>query len=495
MNQAQRIIKNILTLTSAQFLGSLLTLVTVVLIARGLGAEGFGRYSLILAVATVFQLMADGGVNNIMIREMATKKNELSAWLGSTISLIWVLSILAFGLMVLVFQFVSPEPEVRRAGILMAFAVLAMFHSVVYNSVFRAFEEMEYNALTFLLHKMLILILVSAFMFFRPTLTAVVSAYPVSNVCLWIFSYYLVSKKYIRPRMHVDLAAWKTLLKEAVPLGIAAIVRRIGWQVDILILTSIGTAASVGFFSAAYKIIQAVNLIPSIVAVPLFPAFARLAVESSEKLGRMYERSIKFLVILGLPVVIVLMILSGWIVKVCFGGTFAPSADALTLLAWTVLFLFPTAIYSSLFTALGQQRLFTLSCLATLTINVALDFILIPRYGFIGACVGTLAAEIALFLIGYYFLSRSGHRFRFFTVLWKPISAGCAMAAILYPVREAPVWVVAPGAILSGAIYLAVLWLLKAFSEQEKELGRQILSGRLLKRARPGPGEAGGGIG
>jgi O-antigen/teichoic acid export membrane protein len=495
MNQAQRILKNILTLTTAQFVGSALSLLVVVLIARSLGAEKFGHYSMIMAIAAVFQLIADGGVNNIMIREMARKKNEISVWLGTTKSLIWILSVAAFGLMVIAFQFVTSDPQVRMAGYLMGAAVLATFHAVVYNSVFRAFEEMEYNALTFVSHKVLLLTLIALFLFFRFGLIGVVSAYLVSNVCLWMFSYYLVSVKYVRPRLRIDLSAWKSLLKDAIPLGVAAIVRRIGWQVDILILTSIGTASAVGYFSAAYKIIQAVNLIPSIVVIPLFPAFARLAMESAEKLGKIYEQSVKFLVILGLPVVIILMMLSDRIVKLCFGTAFSPSAGALTLLAWTVLFLFPTAIFASLFTALGQQRLFTLSCLAALTINVALDFALIPGMSFLGACIGTLAAEVTLFAIGNYFLVRLGYRLRPIGLLWKPVLAGGAMALVLVPVQQAALWVVAGGAVLSGAVYLALLLVLKAFSPQEKELGRQMLRGEWRKRGKSPPAEAGEGIG
>ncbi|MBI3995990.1 MAG: flippase [Nitrospirae bacterium] len=486
MRQVQRIAKNVVVLVGAEVIGSVLNLVTIALIARALGVGGFGRYSFVMAIVAVFQLVADVGVTNIFIREVATKKEELARWLGAAKSLVWCLSFLSFLLMVLAFRISSADPQIHLAGYIMGAAVLATFHAVVYNAVFRAFEEMEYNALGFTLHKILLLALVFTAITQGYGLIGIFTAYLAANLSLWVFFYSLVFKRHLRPRLRFDPGLWRTLLKESIPLGIGIIIRRIGWQADILILTAIGTPLSVGLFSAAYKIIQAVNLLPTVLAMPLFPVLSRLAVDSPQKLLKTYGQCVKIFCIVSLPIVVLLSELAPWIIRICFGPEFSGAAPALALLAAALLFLFPTALFSSLFTALGLQRLFTVSSGIALGINIVIDFLLIPSYGYIGACVGTLLAEITLFVIGSYYLARAGYRISLLPLLWRPFAAGAGMAALLLPVHWGGTWPLIGGLLFGGAGYLALLWVFKVFGPEEIELGMKLIEGRFRRTAAVG---------
>jgi len=68
MKQSQRIVKNVLAGGVAVGLGGLLQLGAVVLIARSVSVSDFGIYSFILAFAVFFQLLADSGFSNILMR-------------------------------------------------------------------------------------------------------------------------------------------------------------------------------------------------------------------------------------------------------------------------------------------------------------------------------------------------------------------------------------------------------------------------------------------
>src|SRR5262249_12068687 len=92
MKQSQRIVKNILAGALGVGLGGLLQLPAIVFIARSVGVTVFGTYSFILAFSMFFQLLADSGLSNILVRELATKPERMGEILGAAMLLIWVLS-------------------------------------------------------------------------------------------------------------------------------------------------------------------------------------------------------------------------------------------------------------------------------------------------------------------------------------------------------------------------------------------------------------------
>ena len=467
MKQSQRIAKNIIVMLSAEMIVFGLNLLIVILIARYLGVAGFGKYSFIIAFVGLFQMIADSGLSNIMIREVAVDKDNLKYQLGVTKSLIWVFSIIAFLLIVLIINIINPEVEVRNTTYIMGIALLATVHTVGYSSIFRAMEEMEYNAVGLVLHKIFLISLVMFVIKHRLGLVEIAIAYLISNISQWFFYYVIISRRYLKPRMIINIKAWRYFISEAVPIGIASILRKISWQVDILILSAIGTVASVGLFSAPYKIIQSINLLPHIMSMPLFPLFSRLARTSYRELFQAYEKSLKFMYLLSIPIVVILATLSNSIVSLLFGTKFVNSYIALQILSLTIIFLFPAAQFIYLFSALGKQRLYTISSFVSLAVNIILDFILIPRFDFIGACIGTLIAEILLFSIGVYFAKSMNENISFIRASWKPVVSGILMWAALYQFRDSSIYWMLCGVFASILVYILSTIILKTFSKNE----------------------------
>jgi O-antigen/teichoic acid export membrane protein len=353
------------------------------------------------------------------------------------------------------------------ATVIAGLAVLAAFHAFGYCAVCRAFEDMEYNAIGFVFHKVVLLLFLWYGIKMKVGLIGVNVIYLIAALFLWLYYYIVVRVRYIRPRLYFDLGYWKKMLREAFPLGIAAVLRKVSWHVDTLILGAMGTAAAVGLFSGAYKVVQGLNLIPLCFALPLFPVFSRLAQSSTESLFSSYEKALKFLFVVSLPLVVFLTVCSEKIVTLFLGKQFVEATIALQILAWALLFLFPTSLYVYLFTALGKQTLFAVSSAACLGINIVLDVVLIPKYSYVGACIGTLCAEITLFFVGFYFLRRLGSSLSLFRVAWKPLLASLSIGVVLYGLKDSSTAVVIAAAVGGFVIYCMTAVLLKTFTKEE----------------------------
>src|SRR5262249_4760287 len=154
----------------------------------------------------------------------------------------------------------------------------------------------------------------------------------------------------------VDLAIWWSLLRDSLPVAVAAIVRRVSWNVDVLILGLFGLTQAAGYFTASYKVIQALNLIPLTLAQTLFPVLSRLGRTREAMLDDVLGLALRFLGILAFPLALGLAVSAERVVALAYGPGFAPAALPLAIMSVALLFMFWTSLYSFLFPALDLQK-------------------------------------------------------------------------------------------------------------------------------------------
>ena len=475
MKQTKRIIQNSLIVTVGSTTSAFLNFAVAILIARFLGTEDFGHYSFIIAFTGLFQLFADSGLRNILIRNISINKENLEREFGLTRALVWILSLAAMAIIVVVINLINPTQEVLYSTYLAGVGVIAIFHAATYGAVIRAFEEMGLLMVGANLHKVIFGGLVFLITEMKWGLPGICLSLLLSNLFLWAYNYSIVRLRYVTPKLLFERKACLSLLSESIPLGIAEILRKATWQIDILILTWLTSAYYVGLYSASYKIIQAVNLFALTLAIPFYPAFSRLAKISSERLLASYEKSFKFLCVFSIPLATGITLFSHNIIGTFFGQEFLPAAPALKILSWTIFFIFPTSFYIYLFTAMGKQRLYTICTGTCLGINILLDLLLIPSYNYIGASIATLISEAILFMVGLYLLQKEGYRVFLVRLLWKPVTGSLIMGFFLYQVETSTIPWLLMKAVSGGIIYTVVILLLQTFSREEITLIKESI--------------------
>ncbi|MFY9269573.1 MAG: flippase [Candidatus Manganitrophaceae bacterium] len=467
---AKRVLQNSILRVGGYAVGAAIHFAVIVLVARYLGAERFGYFAFILALVGVFQLVVDMGIRNILIRDIAVDQAGFAEKLGVAQTLFWILSPISMGLIVLAAHSFSLPEEARQSTYLAGLATIVTFHSLAFSAVLRAFEEMEWDILGFVLHKFLLIGLIWPVTHTDWGMRGVVGAMLAANACQYLYYRGWVTVRHGRVRPSRDLRRGWKLFRESFPLGMAEVLRRLTWQADKLLLASLGTPVAVGLFSAAYKFLEAMNPFTVNLTLPLFPVFSRLARESSMKLFKAYRQSIKFLYAMGTPLAVLLFVFADRIVLLFFGEAYREAGGVLRILAPTVVFLLPTSIYGYLFVALGHQKMYTICVTLSLLVNVVLDLLLIPRFGYFGAAIGTLAAETGLFLAGMIVLQRLGGELALFEMMWRPFLAGLAMGWICWWTREGAPALIGIGVLGGLSAYGALLLLLQTFTRQELAL-------------------------
>jgi O-antigen/teichoic acid export membrane protein len=466
----RRVLQNSLLRMTGYAVGAGLHFGITVLIGRYLGTTGFGQFSFILAFVGIFQLLTDMGVRNVLIRDIAVDRENFASRLGVARTLMWILAAISMGCIMLLTRLLTFTDEIRQATYLAGLAVIVTFYGLSYSAVLRAFEEMEWDILGFVLHKVIFMGFIWSVLRTDWGLRGVFAAMLAANGCQYLYYWGLVRVRHGRARLSFDVRAGWALLVDAIPLGITEVLRRLTWQIDKLLLAGLGTPVAVGLFSAAYKFLEAMNPFTVNLTLPLFPVFSRLARISSAKLFDAYEQSLKFLYVIGIPLGVILFVLSERIVILFFGAAYRDASQVLRILAPVVILLLPTSVYGYIFTALGRQRLYMGCAVVALLTNIGLDLLLIPSYSYIGAAVGTLVAEAILYLSGLMMLQRLGSHLVGMRVIGRPVLAGLALGLCCWWASDMGLAGLGAGIVIGLAAYAGVLLLLQTFTQQERAL-------------------------
>jgi O-antigen/teichoic acid export membrane protein len=266
------------------------------------------------------------------------------------------------------------------------------------------------------------------------------------------------------------------------------IFRRLTLHADTLLLAALSTSTAVGIFNVAYKIVQVVDMVPFTLALPLFPPLSRLARESKEKLHAALSRALSIFMIVGAPLAVWMFIAAPLIVSLLFGEEYRDAVPVLRTLAPSIVFLFPSALYIYLFSAIGKQGYQTLTAGLCLGVNIVLDLLLIPRYGQTGAATATLLAEGVFFATGLWLLVRSGYRPPWLRVFAAPLLIAAIAGAPLVWAAEYGSWtLLIPASVLFTIVYLTLIILSGTLGIEDRALLKGIWTRRASRRGNLSP--------
>ncbi len=468
MKQSQRIVKNAVFGIGGSVIGGLVYLATVVIIARAVSVREFGEYSFVLAFAMFVNNVADSGLPRMLIREVAKDREGFVPIAGATFSLIWLISGVMCFLVCLVVPFLRFGADVKVSAIVMSFATLATFHAAGYAAVLRAFEDNELVHFGFVLHKVLLFGFVFLSIKLHFGLLGFVVGHLIASVALWNFHHLMVSRFCARIPLYFSMPLWKELILSALPLGGGVMLRQLALQLDVLVLTWFSNLTAVGLFSGPYRISMALRMIPQTLSLPLFPLYSRTAHFSPTRFEEAYRMSLKFFLLISIPMASFFMAWTEPILRIALGPKYLPAIPAMQLLGLGLIPFFLSTLFNYLFAALDQQKRFLVSTCVGSSLRLLLLFVLIPLFGFIGPAIAFVCAETVIVAIWIMQLARLGFPAQIASTMWRPLLAGAIMSAVLFSGQGTPSIVARIGvAALAISVYIIVLFALKTFSSKE----------------------------
>jgi len=442
--------------------------------ARYLGAEGYGILSLALSITGIFGILADLGLNTLMVREVARNKELADTYISNTFLMKMVLSILTFGLMFSVVNIIGYSSTVSTVIYLITFSVILNAFTGVLNAVFQANEKMEYVSVSTILSSAAMLVGTAVGIYYHYDVIYFAMLYIISYGLVFIYISIMYLWKFSLPKIHIDMSFWKPTIKEAWPFGITSLSGTLYTYIDSIMLSIIQGNTVVGWYSAAYRLMLITLFIPNTVNTAIFPVMSRFYTSSRDSLNLMYERYFKYMLIIGIPMGFGTTILADKIIMLIFGSGYSQSVLALQILIWTMVFTFAGASFVQLLQSVNRQIVITKISIICVLINILLNLVLIPRYSYIGASFATLLTEVVLVA---YIISTSyklGYGIPKKTVLkdfFKVLGATLIMSMFLIFFKDLNLFILI---ILAMIVYFISLYLLKGVDNVDMALIKEL---------------------
>lgn len=379
-------------------------MVIIIIVARYLGENGFGKYSFVFAFTTLFSIISDMGLSSLAIREISRHKDIANKYLTNFIFAKGILSAFTFIFIYIAMNSLKyPNDTMHAVYIAGAYVITDSFTQFLI-SFFRAFEKMVYETIIRTIEKVIILILIIGFIYSGFGLIEIVSAFLISSIVTLILCFYIVYKRFARPNLSLDSKFIIRHIKEALPFGMTFIFVAIYFKIDTIMLSSMKGDSVVGLYNAAYNILLGTDsLIAASIAGVCFPIMSRYFYDSNPNLKKIYLQSFQVLFFSGIFIAIIITIFANQIINITYGSAYAESTQALQILIWAFFLVCISTISSTLLYSVNKTKIVAISTGFGVLLNITLNLILIPHYSLIGASYATVATELFGFLIYFYF--------------------------------------------------------------------------------------------
>jgi O-antigen/teichoic acid export membrane protein len=395
--EGRHYLQNVISNTGWLFFDNILRMVVGLLvgvwIARYLGPDQYGQLSYAIAFAALFSSLATLGLDSIVIRNIVREPSLANEVLGTTFVLRLAGGASAFGLAIATIIFLRPADQLTRwlVGIIAA------------GMVFQAFDTIDYWYQSQVRSKFTVIAKNAAFLIISAVKIALVITHAPLIAFAWaglaeivLGSIGLVISYRVSER---NLKSWKTrlslaknLLQDSWPLVFSGIVSMVYLRIDQVMLGEMVGNEEVGIYSAAVRLAEVWYFIPMIVVSSVFPSIVEARKISDtlfyERLRKLYNMMALSGYVVALPVTF----MAGWAVQFIFGPAYARAGAMLAVLIWAGLFVNLGVARSSFLTSMNWTKVHFLTVFLGSLINVALNLVLIPIYGGMGAVIASCVA-------------------------------------------------------------------------------------------------------
>ena len=390
--------KNTSWLFGEKILRILISFVVTVFVVRYLGPKDFGLLSYAISFYGLFSTISILGLETITIRELVKNPGKSDNLLGTVflLRLLGGVSTIIFIALTLYFSGESTNISI----LILIVSVSAIFQSFsVIDYYFRAEVKAKYSVYVFSSAVLIVAVLKIMLIIFEAELIYFAIAFSIEFLLAasgFLFVYSFNKLNLSRWRFNKKIAL--SLLKDSWPLILSGLVVSVYMKVDQVMIKNMLNGEEVGYYAAAVKLSEAWYFIPVALTNSLFPAIVYAKKVSKEFYNNRMQKLYDILAWMAIAIAVPVSIFSSEIISIIFGNEFQSAAPVLTIYVWAGVAVFLGVASSQYlinenFTKLSFSRTFI-----GMVLNILLNFILIPKYGIVGAAIATLISySIAVF--------------------------------------------------------------------------------------------------
>ena len=396
-----KLVINFISKLGVDSVSKLIGFITLPLITRALGPEGYGQFAYLFVILSYFGFFIDFGYLSYGTNKLC-EKTDSRVVIGKIISLQLLTAIFSYIILIIVAYFFLETGK---------YILLIFFSSIFISQIFSiryyylAGNKLYYNSISELAGQLIYAALIfTVFINHQSVFTLII----VSLVQAYVTAMFLFLPYIRKNKIKLNLSPGKNLktLKDAYKLGIASKAEAITASFIILCAGFFLNEESVGLYNASFKIYLILLTVVQGVSYSLMPLLLR-NVKKSE--GNNFNKiSIIFYIyiFIGIVLSLITFFFSEQIISVMFGEKFSGSVGILRNFSFTIL-LWPLVMFMSLVTlAFNKYNYILFTSVSSSLISIILSLLLIRNYGISGAGFVLPFVAGGTILINLFFLKK-----------------------------------------------------------------------------------------
>lgn len=474
----RRVAKNTTALLATRLINQVAGFLLVVYATRKLGVEGFGKYSFVVAFYLVFEMISFFGLANFLPREIGRRREEAARYFVHAAAVVAAVAAVLVVVMNVAALYYHLPTDASRAMLVISLALVPAALGAAAEATFIGIEKAEFITLFTFVKRALVTGVSIAALAAGYGLVALVAvragaevlaAAAVTPTCV-----YFARRTAGEPaRFFFEWQFAKRLFAGAIPFAALAVLAAIYWRLDVLMLQRLRGAVEVGIYSASYRLMFLLTLIPESFMNAVYPNLARAWREDKPQFVRLGERSLRYLVALALPAAAGAFVLAKPVVLLIFAQDFARSVVVFSVLIFAVIPIYINNVYYRALFAAEQQLKSVFILVINIVVMVGAGWLLIPRWGATGAAAALLISLGAAFVQNYAVTFVKVYRSKLGGAFARTALAAVAMATAVWFIRPHLPWPLA--AVAGAAAYFPLLFVLRVLGPRDLAAWREIV--------------------
>ncbi|MFW5928644.1 MAG: oligosaccharide flippase family protein [Thermoplasmatota archaeon] len=403
-------VKNTSWLLSANMVSRILTAVFIILLANHLLPADFGVYNFAFSTAFIVSVIPEFGFDALTVKKVSKKPSKAPEMIADVLSLRIIFSILTVSLLwffstIIIYQF---GMDIQFNILLLAFLTL-LFEKISggFFAVFRAKGKMNYQAYVIISWKIIYLFLgilgiLLGFGLFK-ILLLLLTASIFQSILSITFYFTNLEHSISLP----NIQRWKTLIYSAYPFAVFSILSMFYGHITIVLISILKGPSPTGLFSAGWKLIIFLGVIPHSFGRALFPFFTKLYSSKPDSVKEACVRSTRNLLQTAIPLTVILYLLTPEIIDILFTRSYLPTVKVFRILIWMIPFLFVNGSLRMVLWSTDRTIETSKNLLYSSLSLLIFGALLIYEFGILGAAASVVSAEIIYFITNYIKIRRT----------------------------------------------------------------------------------------
>jgi O-antigen/teichoic acid export membrane protein len=393
-NMGRPISINAVYLLLGQYANRAILFVFYIMLARTLGDAVVGEYAIATTYGGLVFIVASFGIERLVLREVSRHPGVVVRALVAAFRsqvLVWVL-VLPFALAITIFLDYN-EQTTRTIWILMLWVPCSALYSVVL-AVHQALERMDISSMLGVTSALQLLLFGAAVLLLGGGMLGIAVVMIWERLSTSIAGIVLIrrDRSFVRSEYSQETFRISSILREAFPFAWLGLLGTLYQRVDVLIMPTFVSEADIGQYATAYRILEALLVLPAMVASAAFPVMARSVHNDFPKYRNVSGKSLQYSFVSAGLAIGVLFTFAEPIIEAIFGTEFLYAGNLLRILVWGLIFQSINNTLGRCMIAADLERYFIPLATLALASNVFINMYLLPRIGVVGAAVATLGS-------------------------------------------------------------------------------------------------------